>query len=223
MPAHVELVLDTTAPVLTGSLVEDGSGGATLTLASTEEHEVKVWGEIDVTWPGNADYGETEAEAEWIPFAASLELRLDPGGAKRIYVRARDDVHNASDVLQVSGEPAPPPPIPPRQVGFREPVPSQVVHVVAFPPSKLELSSGSTRVETRAPSSPPSYLRFDEMAMVRAWPDATRSKMRVEEFASTTAQVVVGGSWSSYEEHAVVHKRSEGPNTEAALAELDII
>lgn len=218
MSAWVTITLDTTAPSLTGNLTEGGAGEGTLTLTSNDAAEVKVWGDIDVTWPGNASFGETEAEAEWIEFAEIIAVRLS--GAKQLHVRVRDDVWNESSVLTVGIGSLPPPPPP-------GPRPSHTL-----PEAAPDAPDVRTVVTT-------SRLRITSTGRIIAAPKtavglALTSGGRITARRASVGRLVVGSTALlqvrssgrvevAITETAAVHRRHEGPQTEAVLLDLDLL
>lgn len=101
-----------------------------LSIATDEDvAEVKVWGDIEPTSPLNGLFGQTKAEAPWIPVQALLEVELRHGvGPRQIGVEARDDVLNVAEAFAEIGlgealPPPPPVPAPPRRT--QPPLPAE--------------------------------------------------------------------------------------------------
>lgn len=231
MPAWVTLTLDTTPPAFTGELVEDTNTFlATLSLdASPDAFEVKVWGDIDVTWPGNSDYAENEEDAPWIPYEEILQLRL--AGAKRIQVRVRDDVHNASEAQLFEGIPGEgPPPTPPpttRPVPFGQPTPPVEQRTIVTRSTIRFSSHDRVAVQTRrTPRGQAVSTRSRILVRSRDHVGARRrdSSPVLARTRERRAALRVGVT-SVVRMSAIddIGRRSEGPDTEAALIELDLL
>lgn len=105
MASTVTITLDTSAPA--GVSITLAGGAATVTtrditaaLACTDPdltgYQMKIYGDVDDAFD-TANYRASEANAPWISFAASKNIRLSSGdGAKTVRVKVRDDVWNSS-------------------------------------------------------------------------------------------------------------------------------
>lgn len=217
MAAHVVVVLDTTAPTLDVESELGESSLLTLSLATDDATEVRIWGAIDPTDPGNAFFGESEDAATWINFAEEIQLRVHPDGGY-IFVRARDEVWNETQALRITvGTPPVPPvtPAPPVPVG---------------PPVVREsrtVSSRSTvrlRSRTRVREDRPGHSRVNlESRTYVARSAAVTSRVQVRLDAEHRSTSRVGRTPVRLGSVTEIEKRSEGPGTEAALLELDIL
>lgn len=96
MAAYFNLTLDTTSPVISSFLINNGdtvttSATVTLTIttAANDVASMKIWGINGAT---------TEFEASWETFATtkSVTLSSTTDGSYTIYVKIRDDVYNES-------------------------------------------------------------------------------------------------------------------------------
>lgn len=220
MSAFITITLDTTAPSLEAALVENSDTGvSTLTLTSADAEEMKVWGDIDVTWPGNDDFAETEGEASWIEFDPSVTMRLV--GAKRVRVKVRDDVWNESDTeaLQISTPEEEP--VTPTVQGWAPPpvVAEEPVVRVVKTVSRLVLRS----LWITFPQ--PSRSRGGISLTAQEFLAAKSRNARCILVASET-EVASRRADRSRVDLALleeVARKAEGPKTEAALMDLDII
>lgn len=104
MPNYFYLTLDTTGPANPSIVIEGGAQYATQQLvnceistsdADTTGYQMKIWGDVDTSY--DPDVQDTEANSNWITFQDTKQVKLSAGdGAKTLYVRIRDDVHNES-------------------------------------------------------------------------------------------------------------------------------
>lgn len=100
MPASFKLTLDTQ----TSLALEYEAGPEPNTIivklaADADVVEAKLWGAIDITDPGNANYSETMGGADWFPFSGELLVKVGPGDGQKVFsVRVRDDVWNESAI-----------------------------------------------------------------------------------------------------------------------------
>lgn len=228
MSAHVVVTLDTTAPDLTVDASQDVGDPTllTFTLASDADvSQVRVWGGIDPIDPINSDYGETQGAATWIDYAEELVVRAAAGGAP-IYVQVRDDVWNESESVLASGTVVVPPTEPPTTrpgvphgPARRRVVARREVHTA---PSRVRIRTATTvsatsrRVRTRTRLGTSSRTRHV----------ATMSHRRdIHVHAATAVRRSNLRSQTAFEvaSETAIHRRPEGPNTEATLLDLDII
>lgn len=112
MANFFNITLDTTSPSNPLVTIE---GGATYTThqlvsvaiatgdSSTSNYQMKLWGDVDVSWgKTNGVLNSTattanETDAQWISFSSTKQLQLtNVDGAKTIYLKIRDDVYNES-------------------------------------------------------------------------------------------------------------------------------
>lgn len=220
MSSYITITLDTTAPTLDASLSEDQDTGiATLTLSSSSDvDQVKVWGDIDATWPGNSNYGETEGAAPWFDYSTPLQLRLT--GAKRVRVKVRDDVWNESSTAQLqiaSPEEETPPAAytPGGRTPSRRRSKVRVIHTVSRLILVTRWATYTAGVKERVGLT----LSREEGVSTRTQNDHqvfVASASRIGVRSEDEIGVVLAGT----EE---VARRLEGPKTEAALLDLDII
>lgn len=105
-PASPSIVLNSNAQFATAALVTAAISTAD---ASQTGYQMKIWGDIDLTWAkNNGLVGSTatvvsEATALWITYAASKQLQLSSGdGAKSVSLQLRDDVYNVSATVSDS-------------------------------------------------------------------------------------------------------------------------
>lgn len=112
MANYFNLTLDTTGPANVTITLAGGAQFATdqlinATIATSDTpttgYQMKLWGSLDVAWAksngllGAAASASTEADALWVTFAQTRQLRLAAGdGNKTINCKVRDDVHNPS-------------------------------------------------------------------------------------------------------------------------------
>lgn len=112
MANYFTLILDTTGPAsptldLGGTITANQLITVTVGTGDgvTTGYEMKFWGDIDLTWAkangvlpsGSGATSITEANALWIGYATSKQLKLSSGdGAKAIKMKLRDMVHNES-------------------------------------------------------------------------------------------------------------------------------
>lgn len=104
MANYFYLTLDTTGPSSPSITIEGGSAYVSNQIVNTSistgdgdttGYQMKIWGDVDGTY--DTDIQSTEGASNWITFSASQQLKLSSGdGAKTIYLRIRDDVHNQS-------------------------------------------------------------------------------------------------------------------------------
>lgn len=215
MSSFVVLTLDTTPPSLEASLVEVGQD-ATLSLVTDDAIEVRIWGDIDVTWPGNADFAESEQDAVWIPYSDTFTVRLDPGGAKRLRVRARDSVWNETAALLLVGTPAQTE-RPGRPAPIRTPAKPRKFRSIETE-SALALS---TQYSVQAAATEMLPLTFEEIESIAV-------QMRDDSVLATAVEAlilarVVHGNDVALTAESTVTRRNEGPGTEAALVALDLL
>jgi hypothetical protein len=98
------LTLDTTNPANPSISIDGGATFATaqlvdLTIGTTDGdttgYQMIIWGDVDTTYDTNIK--TSEATSTWITYNNSKQVKLSSGdGQKTIYVKIRDDVHNAS-------------------------------------------------------------------------------------------------------------------------------
>lgn len=110
MASYVNITLDTTAPAgvtisINSAAVYSNSVDVTATIATSDTpttgYTMKVWGDVDTSYGGNANYhtGATvdESGATWYAFSTSAAVRLSAtDGTKTLYTKVRDDVWNES-------------------------------------------------------------------------------------------------------------------------------
>jgi hypothetical protein len=116
--AYFTLILDTIGPAsptidLGGTFTANPLVTATIgtTDTPTTGYEMKFWGNIDPAWAksngilpaGSGDTEVTEANALWVAFATTKQLRLNAGdGMKTVNMKLRDDVYNESSQVSDS-------------------------------------------------------------------------------------------------------------------------
>lgn len=105
MASTVTITLDTSAPG--GVSITLAGGAATVTtrdivaaIACTDPdltgYQMKIYGDVDDAFD-TANYRSAEANAPWVSFATTKNVRLSSGdGAKTVRVKVRDDVWNTS-------------------------------------------------------------------------------------------------------------------------------
>lgn len=112
MANYFNLTLDTTGPANVTITLAGGAQFATdqlinATIATSDTpttgYQMKLWGSLDVAWAksngllGASASASTEADALWITFATTRQLKLSAGdGNKTINCKVRDDVYNPS-------------------------------------------------------------------------------------------------------------------------------
>jgi len=97
LASYFNLKLDTTGPQNVAVLIDGGAAktaSTTVTLAITTDdvdttgYQMKIWGIASAA---------NEADASWETYQSSKQVTLATGdGAKTVYVKLRDDVHNVS-------------------------------------------------------------------------------------------------------------------------------
>lgn len=232
MASHVVVALDTTAPLLgVGHAQAPGDLTlVTLNLTTDDAAEVRVWGAIDPTDPANADYGETQGAAPWIPFDASLVVRVVTNGGT-LYVQARDDVHNegaaVASVIDTGGvTPPEPQPEPPRRGGLPQDRRQKVARRKVTTRSTLRVRSssrisvhGTERREGEGPSLRPisaTAVRGSRRSLAASRAPSVTAATRRRAMRSGVAALNPVAS-------AVTHKRPEGPRAEEDLDILGLI
>lgn len=103
MASYVEIQLDTTAPsghsvsIAGGALYTTGRDVVlTLTSPDADTAQVKIYGDVDDSF-APTEYRATEANAPWVTFAGTKNVRLSSGdGSKTVKIKVRDDVWNVS-------------------------------------------------------------------------------------------------------------------------------
>jgi hypothetical protein len=105
MAAHVTITLDTAAPAgpsiaLAGGASVVSSADITAAIGTTDGdttgYQMKIYGDVDDTF-AQSEYRALEANAPWIAFNTSKNIRLASGnGSKTVRVKIRDDVWNVS-------------------------------------------------------------------------------------------------------------------------------
>ncbi len=105
MASWFNLAFDTTGPagvsiVLAGGAAYTSVRDIAATLDTTDPdttgYSLKIFGDVDDAY-APAEYRALEANAPWVTFAATKNIRLSTGdGAKTVYVKIRDDVWNES-------------------------------------------------------------------------------------------------------------------------------
>lgn len=230
MASHVLVTLDTTAPDLAVDATQDVGEPTLLTLALTADFdaaEVKVWGGIDPIDPLNGDYGESEGAATWIAYSASLQVRAAVGGAP-IYVRVRDDVYNESAAILAFGTVPPPTPEEPSRGGMpgQRPARRGARRRVQSGPSRVRVQS---RTAVRTSAAPGRVRTRSRLGLRSRSRDAAtmshRCLVAIHSRTTVAAYRRRPSSPSSAEvaTETAIHRRPEGPNTEAALLDLDIL
>lgn len=118
MANYFNLTLDTTGPASPSISLEGGAQYATSQLidatlgtadGDTTGYQMKLWGDIDLTW-GKANgvfdseaSDTTESDAIWITYSSTKQIKLsDDDGEKTVYAKIRDDVHNPSSQVSDS-------------------------------------------------------------------------------------------------------------------------
>lgn len=106
MANYVYITLDTTPPSNPSITIDGGSIFATSQLVDlsisvgdvdTTGYQMKIWGSVDNSYDVNIQ--STENDSSWIPYSSSFQVKLSSGdGEKTIYLKVRDDVHNASSI-----------------------------------------------------------------------------------------------------------------------------
>lgn len=106
MANFVYITLDTTAPSnptisIEGAAVHTSLQMVTVTISvsdsNTSGYQMKIWGDVDNTNDPNVQ--STEANAQWVPYSTTPQVKLSSGdGTKTLSVKVRDDVHNSSTV-----------------------------------------------------------------------------------------------------------------------------
>lgn len=110
MSNHFILILDTTAPSNTSISIDGGATFATNQLVTlsigtsdqdTTGYQMKIWGAVDNSYDSNIQ--STEATSSWISYNNSKQIKLsESDGNKSVYLKIRDDVHNASSQVSDS-------------------------------------------------------------------------------------------------------------------------
>ena len=112
MANYFNLALDTTGPANPSISLASGATYATAALLTatigtddtpTTGYQMKIWGDLDLTWcksngiVGTGATAVAESDALWITFATSKQLQLSAAdGLKTVYCKIRDDVYNES-------------------------------------------------------------------------------------------------------------------------------
>ncbi|PLR99659.1 hypothetical protein [Bacillus sp. T33-2] len=104
MANYLYLTLDTTNPSNPTISIDGGATYATNQLvtlsigtsdADTTGYQMLIWGNVDTAYDTNIQ--ATEGTSQWIAYNNSKQVKLSTGdGAKTIYLKIRDDVHNSS-------------------------------------------------------------------------------------------------------------------------------
>lgn len=222
----VPVVLDETAPSVEVEATRDAGDPSLVTLALTSPdadiYEMRIWGHVDPTDPGNGSYGEVEGDADWIAFDVEAQVRVTPT-ATALYVRVRDDVWNESEPVLVSLVPVVEPPAPteyvPRPSGpIVEPRREPPTRVVRFDPSVLRVR---TEYRVRSTRRSVSVLGIETTSRVRVT-QRSGSSLAISLEDSATALVATGLRLGVIEETAVL-RRHTGPQEEAALVALGVL
>lgn len=110
MANYINLILDTTPPSNPYIIINNGDLYTTEQLVSIEVdvddsvttgYQMLIWGDVDTLY--NPDIQTDENQSTWITFSKDSQVKLSEGdGSKAVYVRVRDDVHNASSVASTS-------------------------------------------------------------------------------------------------------------------------
>lgn len=226
MASHVVVVLDTTAPDLAVDTVQDSGEPTLLTLtltADADATEVKLWGGIDITDPLNSDYAEAEQDATWIEFTSELQARAAVAGSP-IYARVRDDVLNESEAVLAFGTVPPPTPQErPTRGGFPTRPTRRTVarRRVESGPSRIRVSSRTVVSTTGRRLRSRSHLRVRSRSRHVATM-SRRGDIHVESATAVRSSRLARTGFELASETAI-RRRPEGPRTEAALLDLDII
>lgn len=104
MAASFTLTLDTTAPATPGISLAAGAAftaeraiTATISTASGDPTQMKIWGDVDTTV--NANIQGTEALSAWITYGTSQAVTLSTGdGVKTVNIKTRDAVLNETAI-----------------------------------------------------------------------------------------------------------------------------
>jgi hypothetical protein len=112
MGSYVTIKLDTQGPASPSVVIDSAQTYATDTLldlaiscADTDKtgFTMKIWGDLDLAQAktdglvGGAATGTTEADAQWISYSATKQVKAAAGdGVKTIYLKIRDAVYNVS-------------------------------------------------------------------------------------------------------------------------------
>ena len=109
MASFFTIILDTIAPATTAIKIDGGSSyvsdperlctvSITTGDAATTGYQMKIWGNVDVSY--NTNIAATETDAKWISYEESKQIKLSTtDGVKHIYCKLRDDVGNESSVV----------------------------------------------------------------------------------------------------------------------------
>ncbi|AYP68271.1 hypothetical protein PQE75_gp208 [Bacillus phage vB_BcoS-136] len=107
MSNYIIIQLDTTAPsnptiVINGGATYSNQDLVDLLIGTSDSittgYQMKIWGNVDEGHDSNIK--ATEGSSAWISFSTTKQIKLSSGdGAKTIYLRLRDDVHNQSSVV----------------------------------------------------------------------------------------------------------------------------
>jgi hypothetical protein len=99
-PAGISLTLNSGATYATTQLI---NAVLTTTDGNTSGYQMKIWGDIDLTWAkSNGIVSEsatevTEATAQWMSLESPKQIKLSgTDGAKTVNAKLRDDVYNES-------------------------------------------------------------------------------------------------------------------------------
>lgn len=100
--SYFELQLDTALPVISALTIGSGSAfigtrettvGITYPESLDDIIQMKIWGDVDPSF--DTDVQATEANSNWVSYAASKAIKLSDGdGNKTIYAKIRDNVLN---------------------------------------------------------------------------------------------------------------------------------
>lgn len=109
MASFFTIILDTIAPATTAIKIDGGSSyvsdpdrlcTVTITTGDTETtgYQMKIWGNVDVTY--NTNIAADETNSKWTSYEESKQIKLSEGdGVKHVYCKLRDDVGNESSVV----------------------------------------------------------------------------------------------------------------------------
>ena len=103
MASSQTVTLDTTAPQTVAVSIDSGASYSGdldvvvgLTSPDADTSQVKIYGDVDDAF-ATGEYRALEANAPWVAFAATKNVRLSAGdGSKTVRVKFRDDVGNAT-------------------------------------------------------------------------------------------------------------------------------
>jgi hypothetical protein len=97
-PANPSISIDGGATFATAQLVDLSIG---TTDSDTTGYQMLIWGDVDTSFDTNIR--GTEGTSTWITYNNSKQVKLSAGdGQKTVYVKIRDDVHNASSQVSDS-------------------------------------------------------------------------------------------------------------------------